>query len=92
MASVTRRERPGHLPLSPKEASDHLSRALSGTEWSVVKGYHVLRHSFISACVVKGVDQRFIDEWVGHSTDEQRRRYRHLAPSSQEAAISSVFD
>ncbi len=51
----------------------------------------MLRHSFISACANAGVDQRMIDAWVGHSTDEQRRRYRHLYPSTQRAAIDRVF-
>src|SRR5205085_11832995 len=28
----------------------------------------------------RGVDQRLIDGWVGHQTEEQRKRYRHLLP------------
>jgi integrase len=56
-----------------------------------VKGCHVLRHSFISACASKGVDQRLIVEWTGHATEEQRRRYRHLYPTAQQQAIRSVF-
>jgi hypothetical protein len=39
----------------------------------------------------KGIDQRVIDDMVGHSTDEQRRRYRHLYPDVKQQAISSVF-
>jgi hypothetical protein len=46
---------------------------------------------FISACASKGVDQRLIDEWTGHATEEQRKRYRHLYPTTQQAAIASVF-
>lgn len=45
----------------------------------------------ISACASKGIDQRLIDEWTGHATDEQRKRYRHLYPSTQQAAMVSVF-
>lgn len=55
------------------------------------RGLHTLRHSFISACAAKGVDERFIDEWVGRSTDPQRRRYRHLAPDLQAEKLKSVF-
>ena len=40
---------------------------------------------------LEGIDQRLIDEWVGHSTEEQRRRYRHLYPSVQAEALKSVF-
>ena len=36
-------------------------------------------------------DQRLIDEWVGHTTEEMRRRYRHLIPSLEQQAIRSVF-
>jgi len=32
-----------------------------------------------------------IDEWVGHQTEEQRRRYRHLYPTTQQEAISRMF-
>ena len=38
-----------------------------------------------------GVDQRIIDDFVGHQTDKQRRRYRYLYPSTQET-IRTVFD
>jgi integrase len=61
------------------------------TEWSVLKGYHVLRHSFISALANKGVDQRIIDEMVGHQTEAMRRRYRHLYPQTVADAIKQVF-
>lgn len=91
LAGVTERERPGILPLTEDEAGDHLKRTLSRSEWSVVRGFHTLRHSFISACASKGIDQRLIDEFVGHSTEEQRRRYRHLYPGVQADALKSVF-
>jgi hypothetical protein len=50
----------------------------------VLRGYHLLRHTFISICASQGVDQRLIDEWVEHQTEEQRKRYRHLDPSTQQ--------
>ena len=91
LASVSERDRPGILPLTIHEVSDHFRRTVNGGDWAVMPGLHCLRHSFISACASKGLDQRIIDEWVGHQTDEQRRRYRHLYPSVQQAAIRSVF-
>ena len=87
----SRNEQTDEGAVTPSEASDHLNRVLSGSKWSVVSGWHTFRHSFISNCASRGIDQRFIDEWVGHQTDEQRRRYRHLFPESQLAAIESVF-
>jgi integrase len=91
LASVSVRQRPGILPLTIDEVSDHFRRTVNGGAWNVLPGLHCLRHSFISACASKGIDQRLIDEWVGHQTDEQRRRYRHLYPSVQAEAIRSVF-
>jgi integrase len=85
------RKRPGLSPLTPNEAHDHLRRSLKDSPWEVVRGWHVLRHSFISCCASAGVDQRFIDDWVGHTTAEMRERYRHLVPSAQRRAIRSVF-
>jgi integrase len=85
------KRRLGPEPLTRTEAHDHFKRTLAGTKWAVLRGYHVLRHSFISACASKGIDQRLIDEWAGHSTEEQRRRYRHLYPSTQRQAIRSGF-
>jgi hypothetical protein len=37
------------------------------------------------------VDQRIIDDLVGHSTEEQRRRYRHLFPDVKQQALLGVF-
>jgi integrase len=78
-------------PLTKDELHDHFRRTLADSKWQVVPGWHCFRHSFISLCASKGVDQRLIDDWVGHQTEEQRRRYRHLLPSTQQAAIRSVF-
>jgi integrase len=86
-----RSQRPGKGALTKDEARDHLKRTLAGSKWGVLSGFHVLRHSFISACASKAVDQRLIDEWVGHSTEEMRKRYRHLYPDAQQSALNSVF-
>jgi len=92
MAGVKpRRERPGQGGLTKDEAHDHFKRTLAGSKWEVLRGFHMLRHSFISACASKGVDQRLIDEWVGHTTEEMRKRYRHLYPSAQAEALKTVF-
>ena len=90
------REEAGHTgetprPIQPDEAHDIFRRTLAGSKWSKLKGWHVLRHSFISNCAMKGIDQRIIDSFVGHTTEEMRRRYTHLFPSSKKAAIETVF-
>jgi integrase len=79
------------VPLTRSEAHDHFKRTLAGSEWDKVRGFHVFRHSFASNLAAAGVDQRIIDEWMGHQTEEMRKRYRHLLPDQQQAAIDSVF-
>jgi integrase len=91
LATVQRRERPAPTGLTKDEAHDHFQRTLASSKWKVLKGWHVLRHSFISNCAAKGVDQRLLDAWVGHTTDEMRKRYRHLIPSVEKTAIRTVF-
>jgi integrase len=87
----SKRKRATPTPVTADEAHDHFKRVVRGSKWEVLRGYHVFRHSFISLCASQGVDQRLIDEWVGHQTEEQRRRYRHLLPSTQQQAIARVF-
>jgi integrase len=75
----------------PREAHNYFQRSLRLSPWSVLKGWHVFRHSFISALASKGVDQRIIDDIVGHQTEEQRRRYRHLYPDVKQEAVRLAF-
>ena len=82
---------PGDQPMSPQAAQHAFARTVEGSKWEVLKGYHVLRHSFISALASGGIDQRIVDDLVGHQTEEQRRRYRHLYPSTQQEAIKLIF-
>lgn len=78
-------------PLTPQLAGHHFRWLVEDSKWCVLKGWHVLRHSFITACVMKGIDQRMIDLWVGHTTEAMRKRYTHLIPSVAKSAIESVF-
>jgi integrase len=78
-------------PLTNDQAHAHLERTLKGSKWEKVKGWHCLRHSFISNLASQGIDQRIIDDFVGHTTDQMRRRYRHLFPDVKQAAIDAVF-
>lgn len=77
--------------ITPREAMNYFDRALRVSQWSVLRGLHVFRHSFCAALASKGVDQRIIDELMGHSTEQQRRRYRHLFPDVTKTAMLSVF-
>jgi integrase len=57
-------------------------------DWFKV-GFHTYRHSFASNLASAGVDQRVIDEFMGHQTEAMRRRYRHLFPKDRRSAIES---
>jgi integrase len=77
--------------ITPREAHNYFQRGLRISKWGVLRGWHVFRHSFISALASKGVDQRIIDDIVGHQTEEQRRRYRHFYPDVKQQAMADVF-
>jgi integrase len=87
----SRKERLAYTPLTRNEAHDHFHRTLAGDKWAVLRGWHVLRHSFASNCAAAGVDQRFVNAWMGHQTEAMVRRYQHLRPDKQKEAIALVF-
>jgi integrase len=78
-------------PLKVQKAAEVFRTAVDGSKWKVLRGWHALRHSFCSNCALKGLDQRIIDSWMGHQTEDMRRRYRHLFPNQQQEAIRTVF-
>lgn len=91
MANLKQREQQAPAALTRNEVHDHFKRVLVGTKWEPMRGLHCLRHSFISACASKGVDQRLVQEWAGHMNEATSKRYRHLYPSTQQEAIKGVF-
>jgi integrase len=82
---------PTGTPISVQQAAKAFVRVLLKSTWEVLPGWHSFRHSFISNCVAKGVDQRLIDQWVGHTTEAMRRRYSHLIPRTSQEALRTVF-
>lgn len=78
--------------VSVDAAHYQLQAALTDSRWSVIRGFHIFRHSFASNLAAAGVDQRVIDEFMGHRTDSMRRRYRHLFPHVRKQAIDAVFN
>ena len=79
-------------PVTTNEAQDHLTRVLANSEWKVIRGWHTFRHSFVSACASKGIDQRLVESWAGHMSADMSRRYSHLYPSTQQEAMARVFN
>lgn len=87
----SQKDRHESIPLTDDEAGHHFEQVLLGSKWEKLRGWHVFRHSFCSNCAAQGIDQRLINAWVGHQTEEMVRRYRHLIPNQEHAAITSVF-
>ena len=79
------------MGITRDEIQNYFKRTLAKSEWAELPGWHVLRHSFISNCAAKGIDQRTIMSWVGHMTAEMQERYRHLVPSRMQQELNSVF-
>jgi len=83
-------------PLDVQTATRSFCQPMRGTPWCLSSknrwfkvGFHSYRHSFASNLAARGVDQRIIDEWMGHQTEAMRKRYRHLFPKDRGSAMES---
>lgn len=83
-------------PIAKDLANRLFWQPLRGTDWCLDGsrnwfkiGFHTYRHSFASNLAAAGVDQRVIDEFMGHQTEAMRKRYRHLSPKNRRSAIES---
>jgi hypothetical protein len=55
-----------HKSGTKNSEAEPMTEAKRRAKWYVVKGYHVLRHSYISALANKGIDQQIIVmNWSG---------------------------
>lgn len=79
------------LPIGHRMATKYFRGALAGGKWEVLHGWHAFRHSLASNMASSGVDQRVINEILGHHTEEMERRYRHLLPCKQARALHGLF-
>jgi integrase len=77
--------------IGPRMGTKYFTNALAGSKWSVVPGFHAFRHSLASIMASKGIDQRIINDVLGHSTEDMVKRYRHLFPAKKEESIHSLF-
>lgn len=82
--------------LDSNTANRYFYQPLLGTHWCLSRrkryfkiGFHTYRHSFASNLAAASVDQRLIDEFMGHQTEAMRKRYRHLFPHKRREAIEA---
>ena len=75
--------------LTARTASE-LVAANGSSSAAASMGYHVLRYSLSSNLARAGVDDRIIDHFMGHQTEEMRRRYQHLFPEEKRKALSQL--
>ena len=81
-------------PLSADHANRRFWQPMRGSQWCLDAerhwykiGFHTYRHSFASNLAAANIDARIIDEFMGHTTEAMRKRYRHLFPSRKREAI-----
>jgi len=68
-------------PPNPDLAHNAFKNPLKNSKWSVVRGFHVLRHSFGANLARSGrISSGVIGKWMGHSTEDMRELYQHLFP------------
>ena len=84
-----RKERSEFREITPNEAHHHFKQTLRGSKWEIIRGFHLLRHSFGSNLARSGeVSRDTIAEWMGHTTEEMKTLYQHLFPQDGQSKIS----
>jgi integrase len=76
--------------LSREEAHHHFKETLASSKWKMIRGFHVLRHSFGAICTRAGVPMNVIAAWMGHTTDEMMKLYQHLFPQDEQSWMKKV--
>ena len=62
-----------------ERAARLLTTLLTGSDFELLRGWHALRHSFITICVWRGMTFEQISQWTGHIERETQRRYTHYS-------------
>ncbi|MBI2378383.1 MAG: tyrosine-type recombinase/integrase [Deltaproteobacteria bacterium] len=69
-----------------RKASTGLTRACERAGIEPI-GWHVLRHTYASRLVMRGVPLNVVQELLGHADIRETMRYAHLAPNAKREAV-----
>ena len=84
-----RKDKTDFLEATKDEAHHHFKFTLKDGKWKVLRGFHVLRHSFGSNLARSGkVPRDTIAKWMGHTTEEMKDHYQHLFPQDGQSQIN----
>lgn len=79
----------GHQPLTPGEVKWPLWRAADAAGLERFS-WHVLRHTFASHLVMRGVTLKGVQELLGHADIVMTMRYAHLSPEVTTEAVARL--
>lgn len=74
---------------TPDECKHPLARACRRAGLRAI-GWHVLRHTFASHLVMRGVPLKAVQELMGHAAIEMTMRYAHLSPDVRKDAVAAL--
>jgi integrase len=80
----------GDEPISHDAVGDALARMCKAADLAPI-GAHVMRHTFASHAVMRGVPVSVVQAWMGHAKLTETQRYAHLCPSYT-AGMIAVLD
>ena len=90
LAMPRRKSRSEFSMMTREEAHHHFKETLADGKWKVVRGFHVLRHSFGAICTRAGIPMNVIAKWMGHTTDEMMKLYQHLFPQDEQSWMKKL--
>ncbi len=79
-----------YYPFQQDELRRALGRARRGSGLTKHLHIHMLRHSWASHCVLRGVPSRVVMLWGGWTSEAMLNRYAHLAPREVESFIHRI--
>ncbi len=81
---------PDGAPLSQGQIYRAVRRTAARAQLGRPVHPHLLRHTFASHCVMRGIPLAVVKEWLGHAESRMTERYAHLAPEVRAGYIERL--